>query len=179
VPRIRAVDRDDLLELGPALADVYLSAFSSPPHRETEADAAGWLVRLPTHAARPGFRLVAAAADGDTLVGFAYGYTGGPGQWWTDAVGAQLTREERERWLVGHFEVVDVAVRQESQGGGIGRGLLDALLDGRPEPTAALSTQAWNAPAIALYRSAGWSVLRDDVRFPDSDEDWLMMVREL
>lgn len=41
------------------------------------------------HAVREGFRLARVRQDGE-LVGFAYGYTGRHGQWWTDHVARVL-----------------------------------------------------------------------------------------
>jgi predicted GNAT superfamily acetyltransferase len=47
------------------------------------------------HSVREGFCL-ARAYDGDSLVGFAYGYTGERGQWWTDNVRPVLEPEVAE-----------------------------------------------------------------------------------
>ena len=51
---------------------------------------------------RSGFRL-ARAHDADALVGFAYGYTGEHGQWWTDNALKVLDPDTAEAWLGGHF----------------------------------------------------------------------------
>ena len=61
-----------------AVFEVYDAVFGDRP------DEAAWRTGVwDRHAARAGFRL-ARAYDGPRLVGFGYGYTGEPGQWWTD-----------------------------------------------------------------------------------------------
>jgi GNAT superfamily N-acetyltransferase len=168
-----ATDLADRLEV------VYLAAFSREPHHEGRELAQAWAQdQLPRHAGRPGFRMVVAEGD-EAIVGFAYGYTGAPGQWWTDAVGAGLTEQERARWLLGHFEFAELAVVPDLQRRGVGGGLHDALILGRREPTAALSTQDANAPALAFYLGRGWLALRNGFRFPGDDLGWSIMVRDL
>src|SRR4028118_1850087 len=61
------------------------------------------------HAAREGFRLARAYQDAD-LVGFAYGYTGERGQWWTDRAFEVLPSGTAAAWLGGHFELVSIGV---------------------------------------------------------------------
>ena len=86
-------------------------------------DAQAWRDGLwDRHSARPGFRLVL-AREGDVLVGFAYGYTGEPGQWWTDRAATVLTPVVASDWLGGHFELVSIGVDGSARGAGIGRQL--------------------------------------------------------
>lgn len=111
------------------------------------------------HRARAGFRL-ARAHDGDRLVGFAYGYTGEHGQWWTDHAADALAPEVAEAWLGGHFELVSIGVVDAARGAGVGRGLMHALLDGLPHDRLLLMTSAdASDPARRLYASEGWQVL--------------------
>ena len=58
------------------------------------------------HFGRRGYRGFI-AVDGDRLVGFSYGYTGDPGQYWYDKVWAAMTPE--------HYEFVELAVHPEYQ----------------------------------------------------------------
>jgi ribosomal protein S18 acetylase RimI-like enzyme len=114
---------------------------------------------LPRHVVREGFRFVAAFAD-DRLAGFVYGYRGGAGQWWHDRVAAALGPDGCERWLPpGHLEFTELHVRSEFRRRGIGGMLHDALLDRVHAPTAVLSTQTDNEPAISLYAGRGWQVI--------------------
>ncbi len=100
------------------------------------------------------------------MLGFAYGYTGGRGQWWTDRVGEALGSRLRARWLQPpHYEVVELHVRPEEQRRGLGTGLLAALLEGLPHEQALLSTQVENAKARAFYESQGWQVVVPEMSF--------------
>jgi ribosomal protein S18 acetylase RimI-like enzyme len=105
------------------------------------------------------------AAD-DAVAGFAYGYTGGPGQWWTDRVSGAMTAGTRADWLdPPHYEVVELHVRPESQRAGVGTRLLAELLAGLPHERALLSTQVDNAKARPFYEKHGWEVVIPDLSF--------------
>jgi ribosomal protein S18 acetylase RimI-like enzyme len=121
---------------------------------------------VPRHLTRDGFRFVSEEDDEGRLAGIAYGYLGGPGQWWHDLVAAQMSDEDRSRWLgPGHFEFVELAVRPDLRGRGIGGRLHDALLEGLSSPTAVLSTQIDNEPALSLYYNRGWQIVVPEVDF--------------
>ena len=133
---------------------VYRSVFGD------HLDAAAWRAEVwDRHSAREGFRL-ARAYDVDDLVGFAYGYTGEPGQWWTDNAREVLAPDVAAAWLGGHFELVSIGVLAGARGRGVGRSLLRALLDGLPHDRLLLMTSADpdDAPR-RLYESEGWQVL--------------------
>lgn len=111
------------------------------------------------HATREGFRLALARTDG-LIVGFAYGYTGEHGQWWTDHAGKVLHPAVADDWLGGHFELVSIGVDEPARGSGVGRRLMAALTDGLDQPRWLLMTSADPAdPARRLYRSTGWAVV--------------------
>src|SRR4028119_1896170 len=105
---------------------VYDSVFGDYYDYETWREAV-W----DKHSARRGLRL-ARADDADVLGGFAYGYTGEHGQWWTDNARKALKPEIAAAWLGGHFELVSIGVVNAARLGGIGRGLMHALLEGLP-----------------------------------------------
>jgi broad specificity phosphatase PhoE len=113
---------------------------------------------LPAHAARPGFRC-ATLLLGSTVAGFAYGYTGQRGQWWTDTVAARVPAELAADWLGGHFELVEVEVAPEHQGRGFGAALVDGVLLGLPHDRALLTTYDDESPTPRLYRRLGWEKL--------------------
>jgi ribosomal protein S18 acetylase RimI-like enzyme len=139
---------------GAAVWPVYESVFRDHPDYQTWREAV-W----DKHRTRRGFRL-ARAYVGETLVGFAYGYTGERGQWWTDTASTVLEREVAQAWLGGHFEVVSVGVLDAARRGGIGRGLMRVLLEGLPHDRLLLMTTADPTdPARRLYASEGWLVL--------------------
>jgi ribosomal protein S18 acetylase RimI-like enzyme len=111
---------------------------------------------LPRHAAREGFRLVESRDEDGALVGFGYGYTSAPGQFWHDRV-AEALGEPVRSWLPGAFEVVTLGVRADRQGQGIGGSLFDELIAGAER--AALSVFEEATPACSLYLGRGFQVL--------------------
>ncbi len=114
--------------------------------------------------ARAGFRLVR-AYDGRALVGFAYGYTGERGQWWTDQAAQVLAPEVAEAWLGGHFELVSLGVVEAARGSGVGTTLLRAVTDGLPQERWVLMTTAdADDPARHLYAREGWQVIGPGLR---------------
>jgi ribosomal protein S18 acetylase RimI-like enzyme len=121
---------------------------------------------LPRHPQRTGFRFLAARNEDGALAGFAYGYEGGPGEWWHDRVASALTPEQRAEWLApGHFEFVELQVAPELEGRGMGSRLHDALLAEAPGKTAVLSTERSNERALGFYRRRGWQTLVEEIHF--------------
>jgi GNAT superfamily N-acetyltransferase len=117
--------------------------------------------------ARDGFRL-ARTYDRQGLAGFAYGYTGEHGQWWTDQVAGRAPAHVVEEWVGGHLELVELAVDPGCQGRGYGTALHDAVLLGTGHDRALLTTWAGDRPASRLYPRLGWTLLHPRV-FDDSD----------
>jgi ribosomal protein S18 acetylase RimI-like enzyme len=146
-----AADDGDGRELWP----VYRSVFSGD-----YADYETWRTAVwDRHRARRDFRL-ARAYDGDVLVGFAYGYTGEPGQWWSDNAREALGSDVADAWLGGHFELVSIGVLEAARNAGIGRRLMRTLLGDVSHERMLLMTNADDAdPARRLYASEGWQVL--------------------
>jgi GNAT superfamily N-acetyltransferase len=114
---------------------------------------------LPLHTEREDFVFLV-ARERSELVGFAYGYTGKHGQWWTDHVARSLTAAQRAEWLdVPHYEIVELHVRPARQRGGVGSALLAQLLTRQPHDRAILSTQAGSRKARSFYAKNGWAEL--------------------
>ena len=134
------------------------------------------------HAKRPGFRAVATLDHDGTLLGFGYGYTSTPGQWWHDQVRSALRRDARRTWLSDCFELVELHVRPAAQGRGIGANQLRALLDGVPSGTVLLSTpEADEATSRAwrLYRRHGFVDILRNFYFPGDDRLFAVLGRTL
>jgi ribosomal protein S18 acetylase RimI-like enzyme len=145
-----SVADEDARELWP----VYDAVFGDHPDFPTWREAV-W----DKHSAREGFRLARAYVD-DTLVGFAYGYTGREGQWWTDNARTVLQPVVAAAWLGGHFELVSIGVLGAARGDGVGRGLMRVLLNGLPhERLLLMTTSDASDPARRLYATEGWEVL--------------------
>lgn len=107
------------------------------------------------HRFRSGYRLALAHDDG-RLVGFAWGYTGQRGQYWSDFIARELGSKV-DGWVDGHFEFVELAVIPEARGLGIGGQLHDTLLADLDHHRALLATSSDpDDPAVRLYSSRGW-----------------------
>ena len=164
---VRALSPDDVLAHRTEITEIWPDASRS---RIDEI--------LPRHVEREGFRFFGAFVD-DELVGFVYGYLGAAGQWWHDRVAAALGGDGSDRWLApGHFEFTELHVRAEFRRRGIGGKLHDTVLDGLDAPTAVLSTQTDNEPALALYRARGGRVIGPFLDF-GSGRPFLIMGKEL
>lgn len=138
---------------------VYARAFAARPYNmEPNANERSLAMRLGrVHVHKPGL-LAMAAVSGETVAGMIYGYHLEPGDWWGDLVRERLSPESQQAWCGDAFVAVELAVDPDFQGQGIGRDLMEALLEGRPERTALLSTRT-DARAHVLYRRLGFEVL--------------------
>jgi ribosomal protein S18 acetylase RimI-like enzyme len=137
---------------------------------------------IATHLRRPGFRAVATLTSEGQLVGFGYGYTSAPGQWWHDQVRTALDDAGRKTWLTDCFEVVELHVRPAAQGHGLGTRQLRALLTMAAAATTLLSTpEADEARSRAwrLYRRFDFVDVLRDFRFPGDERAFAVLGRDL
>jgi ribosomal protein S18 acetylase RimI-like enzyme len=112
--------------------------------------------RLPAHAQRDDFVFLV-ARDAGEVIGFAYGYTGAYGRWWTEHVAAALSPEQRAQWLDRpHYEIVELHVHPTRQRRGLGSELLAQLLTRQPHDRAVLTAQAGSRKARTFYAKNGW-----------------------
>lgn len=141
------------------LAEVYADAFAEPPYRGTVAQAREWAAeRLVQHLGYPAFGLATAEREGRVL-GFGYGLLGADDQWFTQTVRARASAAVAQGWLGGHGELVELAIRSEARGVGLGGRLHDAVVDHLRHAgarNALLVADIGAAPARALYVSRGW-----------------------
>jgi GNAT superfamily N-acetyltransferase len=130
------------------------------------------------HAARAGFRLARAydvrPRGPRRLVGFAYGFTGEQGQWFTDQAARVLPPDVAAEWLGGHFDLVSLGVLEGWRRRGLGRGLLQGLTRDLPHARWTLMTTAdADDPARRLYAAQGWEVVG-----PGLHDDQVIMGRQ-
>ncbi len=118
------------------------------------------------HIDNDGFACRAALTDDDELVGFGYGYTTLPGQWWHDLVRRALDRETAAQWLVDAFELSELHVLPSYQRQGIGQRLLGSLAVGIPHRVMLLSTPDNDTRAFRMYRQQGFVDLARNYLFP-------------
>jgi len=167
-PRIAMLDGAGATRSADELTLVYRSAFTAPGYDETEEKVLRFRDdQLPAHVGRDGFRC-ATLHVGGRLAGFAYGYTGARGQWWSDQLVEHAPQPIVDAWVGGHFDFVALAVDPHWHGRGFGTALHDALLLDLPHSRALLTTYRDDRPAPRLYRRLGWTLLHEGV-FPDSD----------
>ncbi len=160
------------------ILSVYAAAFAIPPYHEDEESVERFGHTLRQHVRRQDFRCCIARESTDgSVLGFGYGYTSRPGQWWHNNVARALSRRDVTTWLDGAFEIVDLAVLPAAQGHGIGGRLHDELLEGLPHHSAVLSTHQSETVAMQLYRKRGWVPLLRDFFFPGSS--YLMTIMRL
>jgi ribosomal protein S18 acetylase RimI-like enzyme len=140
---------------------IYVRAMNYP--RYTGAQRA---VTARRHIRHHGFTCRAALAPDNTLLGFGYGYTTEPGQWWHDLVRRAMTDDQAVQWLANSFELSELHVLPEYQGQGIGRELLIDLAGAVDHHTMLLSTPDAETRAFRLYRSLGFVDLARNYLFP-------------
>jgi ribosomal protein S18 acetylase RimI-like enzyme len=110
------------------------------------------------HAGRAGYRL-AVGMDGSTVAGFAWGYIGERGQYWTDLVCDVLPKDVADDWVGGHFEFVELAVLPSYRRRGLGSRLHDTLLADVSRRCLLSTADDAADPAAQLYLRRGWQKL--------------------
>jgi len=157
---------------------VYVDAMGYPPVTAQQR-APMWSA----HTLRPGWRCIGAFNTADELIGIGYGYRGVPGQWWHEQVLRGLltnrSRDEAEQWMQDYFELTELHVRPDSQGGGLGETILRRLLDGAPGKAVLLSTPEGPTRAWKLYRRVGFEDVLRDYRFTGDPRPFAVLGRSL
>ena len=95
------------------------------------------------------------------MIGFAYGFTGMPGQDWRDMMAEAAGEEIAERWMIGHFEFAEFGVVPAARRQGVGTRLYHELFSGVANPHALLTVVTYNEPALEFYKRRGWELLLD------------------
>lgn len=166
----------EVLRCKTQVVSVYRAAFSQPPYLRGEPYSISFGKSLRSHTKQVDFYFLAARdkAHGG-VVGFGYGYTCTPGQWWFDYVARAMTPSLTDAWLVGSFELVELAVHPNFQGQGIGKIIHDRLLANLPHRRAVLSTMQTKTAAWHLYDKRGWIPLLENITFPGSPKPYMIM----
>jgi ribosomal protein S18 acetylase RimI-like enzyme len=158
---------------------IYVVAMNYPSYTGAQRSASAR-----THTTNQGFACRAAILDDGRLVGFSYGYTTRPGQWWHDLVRRAVSRDIAAQWLSDAFELSEMHVLPDYQGMGIGRRLLGSLAEGIPHRAMLLSTPDGDTKAFRLYRAMGFRDLARNYLFPGDSRPfavlgaWLPLVSE-
>jgi len=118
------------------------------------------------HVDHRGFACRAAVRSDGVLVGFGYGYTTLPGQWWHDLVRKAIGPAVANEWLGDAFELSELHVLPHYQGYGIGNHLLTELAADISHHAMLLSTPDSDTRAFRLYRNLGFTDLARNYLFP-------------
>ncbi len=159
--RVQRLDADWMRDHLREALEIYGEAMRYPPS-VVEARYG----HAAAHTTRMGFEAVGAFDPQAVLIGFGYGYTTRPGQWWHDQVTDALGRSRSRHWLRDSFELCEFHVRPAHQGAGIGRTLLRGLLAEVSQRQVVLSTPDSDTRAFRLYRSEGFVDLLRRHYFP-------------
>lgn len=163
VPAVRVVawEPDQFHRRVNEAMSIYARAMHYPEHAATQR-----AVSARRHCSNAGFACRAALTDDDTLVGFGYGYTTLPGQWWHDLVRRAISPDLAGTWLADAFELSELHVLPGYQGHRVGRRVLVSLAAALPHRAMLLSTPDSDTRAFRLYRNLGFVDLCRDYLFP-------------
>lgn len=95
-----------------------------------------------------------------TILGFLYGYTYKPDQWWSTQVGPAIAASDHAHVVDDAFSLVELAVLPVNQGNGIGTALLRHHMAHQEQRHLLLSTGASaENRAVALYERLGFQII--------------------
>ena len=132
-------------------------------------------VHFETHVQRHGFR-ARGAWLGDRLLGFTYAIDAKPDSWWDSWIRPALTESGHADLMADCLELVELHVRPDWHGRGLGTRLLRAVTDGAAQPRVLLTTQDGPNPARAFYRARGFTELAP---VPLGDARYLVLAADL
>jgi ribosomal protein S18 acetylase RimI-like enzyme len=154
--------------------EIYVQAMGYPEHTGEQR-----AVTARRHTRNAGFACRAAVTNDGQFVGFGYGYTTTPGQWWHDLVRRAMTADMAAEWLTDAFELSELHVLPEYQGFGIGRALLEHIAAELPHEVMLLSTPDADTRAFRMYRSTGFVDLARHYLFPGDARPFAVLGAQL
>ncbi|WP_405096920.1 GNAT family N-acetyltransferase [Oceanobacillus sp. FSL H7-0719] len=166
-------DDSDIKEIGELYCITFLGRDYSLEDKE---DA---IKNIHKHSAYTGFKGFKAIDDRGSIVGFSYGYTSLPEQFYRRKIAKQLSEIEIETWLSDCFEFVELVVSPSNRRLGVAGKLHDVLLKKNKHKTTVLTTGIENKPAINLYRKKGWQMIKKDVPVIADDNLQIIMGKEM
>ncbi|MGK8525237.1 N-acetyltransferase family protein [Nocardia asteroides] len=172
---------DDARHYFDEICQLYDDVFSAPPfvRVKTESESQRHREMLGNMIASPSFGVALAESHG-SLVGFVYGKALADNTGWWDGFQQPVPTEVIREWPGRTFAVIDLAVREPERRHGVGRRLLDTLLDSRPEQRATLAVRPQAEHAHEFYRAVGgWRLIgrQDTPGFVSPEFD--IYIREL
>lgn len=150
---VTVVPTSDALALSLAIWRCYDAVFGDVD------DYAMWFSdKFERHTTRDRFRL-AVSFDREQVAGFAWGYIGQRGQFWSDRACNSLPAEVASQWVGNHFEFVELAVLPTHRRSRLGQALHDQLLHGVDRHCLLSTVDDPDDPAVRLYTRSGWHTL--------------------
>lgn len=157
----------DLDEIGELYCKIFLEYFLLKDKENAQ-------ININKHAGYKGFKGLKAVDDDGNIIGFTYGYTCMPEQFYHQKIANQLSVAEISTWLDNCFEFVELAVDPGHRRLGLASKLHDLLLENLNYESSILTTGVGNDPAINLYKNKGWQVIKSNA--PVISEDNLQMI---
>ena len=134
------------------LTKLYAEVYAEPPYSSSPLyEEQAFISRTTRQADREEFAIVLARDSGGQLIGFSFGLPFQPGKWWA----GDATPPPEELLSAAKFAVIELVVKVEWRGHGLGGRLLSDLLRERPEKYAILTADP-DAPARQIYTHWGW-----------------------
>ena len=135
--------------------------------------------RLKKHLNYDGFRGYIMKSDAEKILGFSYGYSSRPGQYYHQLLSNELGPMKYEKWLEDCFEFVELAVHPAYRNQGYGKMLIRELLKELTNKTTLLTTQVNNRSARNLYKGLGWIVVKEPFLPIKNDSPYVIMGKVL
>jgi GNAT superfamily N-acetyltransferase len=176
-PKLELLTEVALMPEPAEVAELYIAASARPPLHEPPAVGHMFAELYADARQAPGALTVTARSSG-RLVGFGYGH-----EWkWaaeTDAWAAELRERlaEHAPELDGSFALHLLCVSPEHMGRGLGRQLLDGIIEHDRHPRAWLQTTDVDSPARRLYERCGWRRLGHGPAAPNGAPGLVMILR--
>src|SRR5699024_7463338 len=92
---------------------------------------------------------------------------------------SQLTEAQSKEWLDNCFEFVELAINPSYKRQGIGGLLHDTLFENIDHNNSVLTTGINNIPAIKLYNSKGWALIKENVPVITDDDLQVIMGKRI
>lgn len=160
-----------------SIAALYCKTFLGDNYTCEDFESA--IKNINKHTSYEGFKGLKAKDENGTLIGFTYGYTSLPDQFYREKLAAQLTDQQQIEWLNDCFEFVELAVDTKVKRLGIGGKLHDRLLSEIDHDTSVLTTSVENSPAINLYIGKGWKVIKENAAVISMDDVQVIMGKRI
>jgi ribosomal protein S18 acetylase RimI-like enzyme len=135
--------------------------------------------RIIKHSQYEGFIGKVMYSDEHEMIGFAYGYSSSPDQYYHNVIKSNLERDLYEEWLKNCFEFVELAVSPKFRGQGHAQLLMEEILKNTDKQNAVLTTQYENIPPQNLYKKSGWKILKNDFMIAPNRTRYVIMVKRL